>query len=155
MAKQKTYTHGIFKTMRWETWGDDTKADCERNKKKEGGRVQGAGGCGGMNRSIYNECICTDFGQETRLWNWRLRWKGKAKKNYTISTRPHNRKQLQKTVKLLLLHISNCPSFSSHLLLLSHHHHDYCSDFVFQLLGAAAVPSDHYPALTFLVTIQY
>jgi hypothetical protein len=59
---------------------------------------------------------------------------------------------------LLLLHISNGPSFSSHLLLLllfHHHHHYYCSDFVFQLLGAAVVPHDLHPALTFLVTIQY
>ncbi len=74
MAKQNTHTHtltyGTLKTVRWETWGHDTKADCENNKKR--GR--------GMNRSIYNECICTDFGQETRLWNWRLRGKGKAKK---------------------------------------------------------------------------
>ncbi len=123
-------------------------------QKKEGGRGRGGGAEGWTDRSTTSAYApISDRKRDYETGDWEE--KGKQKKYYTISTRPHNRKQLQKTVKLLLLHISNGPSFSSHLLLLSHHHYDYCSDFVFQLLGAAVVPPDHHPALTFLVTIQY
>lgn len=66
MAKQKTHTHMEFKKP-----CDERPEVMIRkpigNATKKGGGERAGGRCGGMNRSIYNECICTHFGQETRL----------------------------------------------------------------------------------------